>query len=78
MATKYCGEELLGRAFLSAVHEHVSAVLARIEAIQAEICEQKRSVAEPRSEVREQTKAWADAHPAEIEAIADLLDLPNP
>ena len=78
MATKYCAEEVLGRAFRSAVREHVSAVLARIDAIQAEICEQKRSAAELTTQCREQTKAWADAHPDEIEAIADLLGLPNP
>ena len=78
MATKYSAEEVLGRAFLCAVHEHVSAVLTRIDAIQAEICEQKLSAAELTTQGREQTKAWADAHPDELEAIADLLGLPKP
>ena len=78
MAGRYCVEKVLARAVLMGVHAHVRATLARIDAIQAEICEQKRSAAELTTQCREQTKAWADAHPDEIEAIADLLGLPNP
>ena len=76
MATKYCAEEVLGRAFLSAVHEHVSAVLTRIDAIQAEVCEQERSAAELRMEVREQTKRWFAAHPEKALAISEFLGFP--
>ena len=76
MATKCRAEEVLSRAFLSEVHEHVSAVLVRIDAIQAEISEQKRSTAELRSEVREQTKAWVAAHPEKALAISDFLRFP--
>ena len=78
MATKYCAEEVLGRAFLSAVHEHVNAVLARIDAIQAEICDQKRSAAELTIEVKEQTKAWFAAHPENALALSDFLGFPPP
>jgi hypothetical protein len=77
MATKYCAEEeVFGRAFIFAVHEHVSAALARIDAIQAEICEQKRSAAQLRIEVREQTKAWFDTHPDKALAISEFLGFP--
>ena len=77
MATKYCAEEeVLGRAFLFAVHEHVSAALARIDAIQAEVCEQERSAAELRMEVREQTKRWFAAHPEKALAISGFLGFP--
>ena len=66
----------LGRAFLSAVHEHVSTVLARIDAIQAEICEQEHSAAELRMEVREQTKRWFAAHPEKALAISEFFGFP--
>ena len=76
MATRYCAEEVMGRVFLSGVHDHVSAVLARIDAIQAEICDQKRSAAELTIEVKEQTKAWFAAHPDKALAISGLLGFP--
>ena len=76
MAGRYCVEKVLARAVLRGVHAHVRATLARIDAIQAEICEQKRSAAKLRIEVREQTKAWFAAHPDKALAISDFLGFP--
>ena len=67
---------VFARTVLRVVYAHLSATLARIDAIQAEICEQERSAAELRMEVREQTKRWFAAHPEKALAISEFLGFP--
>lgn len=64
------------QALIRAVNTQVESTLKRIDVIDAEIQEQKRTTVELRARTREQTKAWFKEHPDEAEAISTLWGSP--
>jgi phytoene/squalene synthetase len=65
-------EEKAAARVLRAVHLEVRATIRRIDAGLAELRQRERALPRLRAQVREQTRAWFEAHPHEGRGVSEV------